>query len=565
VGQPNEQLSVNVLAASLGLGLPQEGELLRGTIVSISGDDAYISYGGPTDAVMAADELDGLDIADKIEGIVVKTTPEVRISRKRARGKTALQALHQAFDAHLPVEGKVAGRNKGGFEVSVSGLRAFCPLSQIATGKIEAPDRYVGQHLDFLITELSADGRRIVVSRAALLKEATAAKTLETLMALTAGAEMEGTVKTLTPFGAFVDLGGVDGLLHVSEMSWHRVTDPKEIVRPGQRVRVKVLKVENEGKRISLSMKDLEADPWVHAAERYPAGSPVTGTVVSTTDFGLFVEIEPGIVGLVRNSALPSGIKRNDIAIAVGARVTGWVREVDPSRKRLSLSLRGTAPGSWDHNNPGRAGKHRDPRVKPNVRTKGAPAGHRDQGVSRVAVETKRVLPKQSAPTKARATLVETVPPELEERILIAVAEPTDVEGVESALRSKLRYRSWMVDHRIGDPCRVRVTYPAHVFVGDVAEAIIQRRIIVRFDIATFISPQEISDPTAIAFLVLFPSGAVRGISAEVEVTAQSVALTLIDALALIDPDDESFDPHDEPIVATADLIVIGALDHVSA
>jgi small subunit ribosomal protein S1 len=335
--------------ASLNFKTPEQGELLRGQIVSISGDDAFVSYGGPSEAVMAAAELDGLDVGDTIEGTVVKTSPDIRISRKLAKGKASLDLLRQMYENRLPVEGKVAGRNKGGFDVNIGGLRAFCPLSQIALGKIDNPDQFIGQSYEFRVTELSDDGRRIVVSRAALMKEAAAQKAEETRKAIVPGAELEGTIKTITPFGAFVDLGGVDGLLHVSEMSRRRVTDPNEVVTLGQHVRVKVIKLENDGKRISLSMKDQEPDPWSDVADRYPAGSQFSGTIVRTTDFGLFIEVEPGIDGLVHYSQLPFGVKQGDDTIAIGTHVTGWVREVDPSRKRLSLSLREVAASDpWE-------------------------------------------------------------------------------------------------------------------------------------------------------------------------------------------------------------------------
>ncbi len=329
--------------ASLNFKTPEQGELLRGTIVSISGDDAFVSYGGPSEAVMAAAELEGLDIGDTIEGTVVKTTPEIRISRKLAKGKASLELLRQMYVNRLPVEGKVSGRNKGGFEVNVSGLRAFCPLSQIALGKIENPDAFLNQTFEFRVTELSDDGRRIVVSRAALLKEAAAARAEEARRIVVPGAELTGKVKTLTPFGAFIDLGGVDGLLHVSEMSRRRVTDPKEMVSIGQEVRVKVIKVENDGKRISLSMKDFESDPWTDVAERYTPGTPFIGKIVRSTDFGFFVEVEPGLDGLVHVSQLPLGIKTNDPSVAIGSSVSGWIREVDPAKRRLSLSLREVA------------------------------------------------------------------------------------------------------------------------------------------------------------------------------------------------------------------------------
>jgi small subunit ribosomal protein S1 len=328
---------------NLDLKTPQQGELLRGTIVSISGDDAYISYGGPSEAVMDAAELEGLDIGDHVEATVVKAGGEMRVSRKLIKGKASLDQLRAAFENRLPVEGKVTGRNKGGFEVNISGLRAFCPLSQIALGKIENPDAFVNQTIEFRVTELSEDGRRIVVSRAALLKEAAAERAAETRNRIVPGAELTGRIKTLTPFGAFVDLGGIDGLLHVSEMSRRRVTDPKDVVQIGQEVHVKVIKIENDGKRISLSMKDQEPDPWSDVADRYAPGTQFTGRIVRSTDFGYFVEVEPGVDGLVHVSQLPHGIKPGDAEVAIGTSVQGWVREVDPSKKRLSLSLRAVA------------------------------------------------------------------------------------------------------------------------------------------------------------------------------------------------------------------------------
>ena len=335
--------------ASLNFKTPEQGELLRGQIVSISGDDAFISYGGPSEAIMAAGELEGLDVGDTVEATVVKTGQEIRVSRKMLKGKASLDLLRNMYESRLPVEGKVTGRNKGGFDVNVSGIRAFCPLSQIALGKIENPDTFVGQSYEFRVTEMSDDNRRIVVSRAALMKEQAASRAEETRKAVVPGAELTGTIKTITQFGAFVDLGGVDGLLHVSEMSRRRVSDPKEVVQVGQEVRVRVIKVENDGKRISLSMKDQEPDPWSDVADRFAPGTAFTGRIVRSTDFGLFVEVEPGLDGLVHYSQLPLGVKQGDETVAIGSTVSGWVREVDPSKKRLSLSLREVAVSDpWD-------------------------------------------------------------------------------------------------------------------------------------------------------------------------------------------------------------------------
>jgi len=325
--------------ASLNFKTPEQGDVLQGTIVSISGDDAFVSYGGPTEAVMSVSELEGKELGDTVEGNVVSTGP-IRISRKLALRKASLDVLKQAMETGLPVEGKIGARNKGGFDVSVGGQRAFCPLSQVALGKVEDADSFVGKTFDFKIIEMSDDGRKLVVSRTALLKEEAAAKAVEARKSIAVGAVLTGKVKTIMPFGAFVDVGGVEGLLHVSEMSRRRVNDPKEIVSVGQDVTVKVIKYDEATRKISLSMKDQEPDPWADLPDRHAVGSAFTGKVVRATDFGLFVELEPGIDGLVHLSQLPLGVKANDSSLAIGSMVSGWVREVDPERRRLSLALR---------------------------------------------------------------------------------------------------------------------------------------------------------------------------------------------------------------------------------
>lgn len=329
--------------ASLNFKTPEKGDSLTGTIVSISGDDAYVSYGGPMEAVIATAEIEEKQLGDTVEATVVETSPQVRISRKMLLRRASIDALRAFYENRLPVEGKIGARNKGGFDVSVGGIRAFCPLSQITLGKIEDPESFLGQTFEFLITEMSDDGRKLVVSRAALLKEAASSRAEEIRKNLQLGDVYGGRVKTIVPFGAFVDIGGVEGLLHVSEMSRRRVTDPNEIVTIGQEIDVKIIKIEKDGKRLSFSAKDLEPDPWEYAWEKYQPGTQFTGTVVRKADFGIFVEVEPGLDGLVHLSQLPLGTGKDDAGLAIGAAVSGWVREVDPERKRLSLALREVA------------------------------------------------------------------------------------------------------------------------------------------------------------------------------------------------------------------------------
>ncbi|MGH9457023.1 MAG: S1 RNA-binding domain-containing protein [Thermoanaerobaculia bacterium] len=322
---------------------PAKGDLLKGTIVSISGDDAFVSYGGPMEAIIATAELEDQQVGDTVEATVVETSPQVRISRKMLLRRASVDAIRNAFENRIPVEGKVGARNKGGYDVSVGGVRAFCPLSQITLGKIENPESFIGESLEFLVTEMSEDGRKLVVSRAALLKEEAAVRAEQIRKNLQLGDVYAGKVKTIVPFGAFVDIGGVEGLLHVSEMSRRRVTNPADIVSIGQEVDVKIIKIEKDGKRLSFSMKDLEPDPWEYAWEKYQPGTRFTGTVVRKADFGLFVEIEPGLDGLVHLSQLPAGVTKDSPEVAIGQTVSGWVREVDPERKRLSLALREVA------------------------------------------------------------------------------------------------------------------------------------------------------------------------------------------------------------------------------
>ena len=335
--------------ASLNFKSPEKGDLLSGTIVSISGDDAYVSYGGPMEAVIGTAEIEDKQVGDVVEATVVETAPQVRISRRMLLRRASLDALRGAYENRLPVEGKVGARNKGGFDVSVGGVRAFCPLSQITLGKIENPESFLGQTYEFLITEMSEDGRKLVVSRAALMKEEASSRAEQIRQNLQIGDVYAGKVKTIVPFGAFVDIGGVEGLLHVSEMSRRRITNPADVLTIGQDVDVKIIKIEKDGKRLSFSMKDLEPDPWEYAWEKYQPGARFAGNIVRKADFGLFVELEPGLDGLVHLSQLPIGLTKDSPELAIGASVSGWVREVDPERKRLSLALREVATDDpWD-------------------------------------------------------------------------------------------------------------------------------------------------------------------------------------------------------------------------
>lgn len=317
----------------------RQGELVKGTIVAVLDDVVLVSIGGKSEALMERAELEDAKVGDAIEAVVMETGQEVRLSRKLALGRRSQEQIRAAYEAGIAVEGKVTGKNKGGFEVKLGGLRAFCPLSQMGLGQGEG-ETIVGSTQEFKILELAEGGRRVVLSRIAVMRAENEAKAAELRAKLKAGDVLSGRVRSVTKFGVFVDVGGVEGLVHVSEISRRRVENPADVVKPGQDVQVKVLKHDPESKKLSLSMKELEADPWTTAAERFKQGDPFNGQVVRATDFGLFVELEPGLEGLVHVSQLPRGAKLGDESFAAGAIIGGFVREVDPGKRRVSLSMR---------------------------------------------------------------------------------------------------------------------------------------------------------------------------------------------------------------------------------
>jgi small subunit ribosomal protein S1 len=319
------------------------GQLVTGSVMAVHGDIALISVGGKSEAVMDRTELGELHPGDGLDAVVIALSPEIRVSHRLAIERREREALRGAYSNGIPVEGKVTGRNKGGYDVSIAGLRAFCPMSQIDLGFPRNVDAYLGKTFLFRIAELAEDLDSMVVSRAQVLKEERQAAADQAWSRIAVGAELEGAVKSIRDFGVFVDLGGVDGMVHVSELS-HRVgSRPSQIVKVGDVVRVKVLEADREKNRIGLSMKALEPDPWAEVPDRFPAGATFEGNVARKAEFGLFVELLPGVDGLIHVSQLPPGMKLDDEMLAQGAPVRGWVRECDPERRRLSLTLREVA------------------------------------------------------------------------------------------------------------------------------------------------------------------------------------------------------------------------------
>jgi small subunit ribosomal protein S1 len=330
----------DALRDSFAADTAQVGDVIEGTIAAIHGDVALVDISGKSEAVLARDELDDLGTGDPVEVVVVAVGDEIRVSRRLAIDRRLKEKLSQAASSGEPVEGKVVGRRKGGFDITVAGVRGFCPVSQIEDHRTDELDVYLGQTYQFKVLEYDSDGRKLVVSRAALLREEKERRREEAWSRLAEGVAVEGRVRSLTDFGAFVDLGGVDGLVHVTEISHGRVGHPREALAVGDQVTVKVLELDREKNRISLSLKQLQTDPWEGVGERYPARAQFEGRVVRKVDFGVFVELEPGLDGLVHVSQLPPGMELGAPEFAVGSDIRGWVREVDAEGRRIGLTLR---------------------------------------------------------------------------------------------------------------------------------------------------------------------------------------------------------------------------------
>jgi len=326
------------LRDNLGAQEMRVGDVIEGTILAIHGDVALVDVSGKSEAVLDREELEGLGTGDPVEVVVTSVGAELRVSRRLALEAKLKEKLRDAVESGEPVEGKVVGRRKGGFDITVAGVRGFCPISQIEEGRTEDVDQHLGQTYEFKVLEYDPDARKFVVSRAALLRQRREAARQEAWERLEPGAVVEGTVRSVTDFGAFVDLGGVDGLVHVTELSHGRVGHPREVVSTGDTVQVKILDLDPKRDRISLSIKQLQDDPWESVAERHPIKSSFEGAVVRKAPFGAFVELEPGLAGLLHVSQLPPGMGFAELE--EGSTVHGWVKDIDLENRRISLTMR---------------------------------------------------------------------------------------------------------------------------------------------------------------------------------------------------------------------------------
>ncbi len=337
-----------------------EGSVVKGLVVAIEKDFAIIDVGLKTEGRISLKEFaeaDGkqtvIKVGDNVEVYlerVENALGEAVISREKARREEAWTRLEGVFGKNEPVMGSIVGRVKGGFTVDLGGASAFLPGSQVDIRPVRDVGPLMGKEQPFAILKMDRPRGNIVVSRRAILEEARAEQRTELVSQLQEGEIREGVVKNITDYGAFVDLGGIDGLLHVTDMSWKRVSHPSQVLAVGDTVKVQIVKINPDTQRISLGMKQLQSDPWDGVEEKYPVGSRFTGRITNITDYGAFVELEAGVEGLVHVSEM-SWTKKNvhpGKIVSTSQEVDVVVLDVDASKRRVSLGLKQAMPNPWE-------------------------------------------------------------------------------------------------------------------------------------------------------------------------------------------------------------------------
>jgi len=339
--------------------LPEEGSVVKGKVIAIEAGQAIIDVGykmeGRVDLKEFANpgEQPDIKVGDTVEVFlrqVENTRGEAVISREMARREEAWDRLEKAYADEERVDGAIFGRVKGGFTVDLGGAVAFLPGSQVDVRPVRDAGPLMGLKQPFQILKMDRRRGNIVVSRRAILEESRAEQRAEVIGNLTEGQTVDGVVKNITEYGAFVDLGGVDGLLHVTDMAWRRVNHPSEILAIGETIKVQVIKINKDTHRISLGMKQLQEDPWDLVAGRYPLSSVHTGRVTNITDYGAFVELEAGVEGLVHVSEM-SWTKKNvhpGKIVSTSQEVEVMVLEIDAAKRRVSLGLKQTMRNPWE-------------------------------------------------------------------------------------------------------------------------------------------------------------------------------------------------------------------------
>ncbi|MFU8896499.1 MAG: 30S ribosomal protein S1 [Gammaproteobacteria bacterium] len=335
------------------------GAILMGRIVEINDDVVIVSAGLKSESVIPAEQFKNekgeweVAVGDEVEvalDAVEDGFGETRLSREKAKRARTWTVLEEAFEKSEIVEGMITGRVKGGFTVELELVRAFLPGSLVDVRPVRDPSYLEGKMLEFKVIKLDRKRNNVVVSRRAVVEAESSVEREELLKNLTEGAVLPGIVKNLTDYGAFVDLGGIDGLLHITDMAWRRVKNPSEVVNVGDEIQVKVLKFDRERNRVSLGLKQLGEDPWQDIARRYPSNTRLFGKVTNLADYGAFVEIEDGVEGLVHVSEMDWTNKNVNPSkvVQIGDEIEVMVLEIDEERRRVSLGIKQCMPNPWN-------------------------------------------------------------------------------------------------------------------------------------------------------------------------------------------------------------------------
>jgi small subunit ribosomal protein S1 len=335
------------------------GAILKGLVVEINDDVVIVSAGLKSESVIPAEQFKNergeweVAVGDEVEvalDAVEDGFGETRLSREKAKRSRTWTVLEEAFEKGEIVEGMITGRVKGGFTVELELVRAFLPGSLVDVRPVRDPSYLEGKVLEFKVIKLDRKRNNVVVSRRAVVEAESSVEREELLRSLTEGAVLTGIVKNLTDYGAFVDLGGIDGLLHITDMAWRRVKNPSEVVNVGDEIKVKVLKFDRERNRVSLGLKQLGEDPWQDIARRYPTNTRLFGKVTNLADYGAFVEIEDGVEGLVHVSEMDWTNKNVNPSkvVQIGDEIEVMVLEIDEERRRVSLGIKQCMPNPWN-------------------------------------------------------------------------------------------------------------------------------------------------------------------------------------------------------------------------
>ncbi|HPQ38791.1 MAG TPA: 30S ribosomal protein S1 [bacterium] len=335
-----------------------EGQVVKGRVLQVNENEVLVDVGYKSEGVIPVEEFRNLIEAGKLKvgeliDVYLEKTEDsdglVVLSKEKADKIKIWDEISDKFDNKEVIEGKVIERIKGGLTVDI-GVRAFLPGSQIDLRPVRDPERLIGQTLRMRVIKLNKRRGNIVLSRRVILEDERKSMKEETLNALEEEAVVIGVVKNITEYGAFIDLGGIDGLLHITDMSWGRISHPSELLKIGDKVKVKVLKFDADSERVSLGMKQISEDPWLKVAEKYPVGSRVEGKVISLTDYGAFVELEEGVEGLVHVSEMSwtRRIRHPSKIVAIDEKVEAVVLDLDQENKRISLGMKQTETNPWD-------------------------------------------------------------------------------------------------------------------------------------------------------------------------------------------------------------------------